>query len=687
LILALLTATIGLILPVASAHAAPRWSDGPIQKWTCATTNDVAAQTGYVVDDATGPPTVGQVYFIHVMVRMEGSGCASPGVNIKFSLPPATQPAIDGGHHIGCFYGNSDLSATGCPPALRAWPGDPSAYEVDDLGSPDGDAWWPLPASTTLEIDVPVVTTTALTAADLHAELSIRHDGDQAFVGYPFASVPVTVVNAVPSPAPPAAPPSVPPADPGVKGGFWPVAPTRVLDTRSASPAAAGGVIALHIAGDHGVPADATAAVLNVTATQPTDPGYLTVYPCGTPPPLASNVNYVAGQTVPNLVVVKIGDGGNVCINSSATAHVVADLSGYHKDGGAGFVQVEPRRLLDTRKTAMALAGGSTIAVPVRGNGIGDDAIGAALNITVTQPTAAGYLTAYPCGTAPPQASNLNFVAGESVANLAMLGLGSNGSVCLFSMVTTDVVVDITGYFTKSAGFGFTGITPTRLLDTRPGARLKPNETRTIPLTGFPNTASGIVLNVTAADPTDPGYLTVFPCGSAVPEASSVNYRAGQTVPNLVAVGVSNGAVCIHSYASTEVIVDVTGFYGTGSYLPIPVTPGPADIDVPTPPPTSSHTPLGPNIISGHTYDHNGKPLAGVNVDIYLAFCNQNCFVEIQSGADGSYQFRLDDGIYQVYATYPNGPDPANSINLRMIGTDANAFPVPPGHVVDFQIP
>jgi len=350
--------------------------------------------------------------------------------------------------------------------------------------------------------------------------------------------------------------------------GFSPVPPVRVLDTRSGAAIPAGGNVTIPVAGHNGVPADASAVVLNVTATAPTGAGYLTVYPCGSSAPEASNVNYDAGQTVPNLAVVKVGDGGNVCISTYAQAHIIADLSGYYAAGDVGFVAMFPARLKDTRQSTRVAAGG-TVSVPVAGVAMPSDAVGAVFNITVVDAAGGGYVTAYACDSPPPLASNLNYVKGQTVANLAMLGLGHGGSLCLFSLESVHVLVDITGYFQHGAGAGLTGLTPARILDTRAGTHLSAGETRTVALTGLPADAVGVVANVTATEPQDRGYFTVFPCGQSVPTASNVNYAKGGTVPNLVAVGVgSQKAICIFSYAAADAIVDITGFYGTGDWHP-----------------------------------------------------------------------------------------------------------------------
>jgi hypothetical protein len=308
--------------------------------------------------------------------------------------------------------------------------------------------------------------------------------------------------------------------------------------------------------------------VMNVTATAPTGAGYLTVYPCGSAAPQASNVNYNAGQTVPNLAVVKVGDGGSVCISTYAETHIIADLSGYYAPGDVGFVAMFPARLKDTRQSTPVAAGG-VVSVPVASVAMPGDAVAGVFNITVTGAKKDGFITAYACDSPRPLASNLNYVEGQTVANLTMLGLGHGGSLCLFSLQTVQLVVDITGYFQHGAGAGLTAIDPTRILDTRAGAHLNAGETRTVPLTGLPDNAVGVVANVTATATQAPGYFTVFPCGQNAPTASNVNFTEDDTVPNLVAVGVGpQKAICIYSFAAADAVVDVTGFFGSGDWQP-----------------------------------------------------------------------------------------------------------------------
>src|SRR5664279_3270504 len=148
---------------------------------------------------------------------------------------------------------------------------------------------------------------------------------------------------------------------PVAPGGFGSVAPLRVLDTRSGTgaPAAAvraGATVAVKVTGQGGVPATGVSAVvLNVTVTAPTAGGFITGYASGSPRPLASNLNFTAWQTVPNLVVAPVGADGDVVLynGSPGAVHLLADLSGYYLAGlpaaAGGFGWVAPLRVLDTR--------------------------------------------------------------------------------------------------------------------------------------------------------------------------------------------------------------------------------------------------------------------------------------------------------------------------------------------------
>ncbi|HEV2089338.1 MAG TPA: VCBS repeat-containing protein, partial [Cryptosporangiaceae bacterium] len=379
-------------------------------------------------------------------------------------------------------------------------------------------------------------------------------------------------------------------------GTYHPVPPQRVLDTRTGlgAPAArlgSGGSISLQITGAGGIPASGVSAVvLNVTVTEPTAVSFLTASPAGAPRPVASNLNYIPGQTVPNLVSVKVGQGGKIDLfNSAGTAHVLADVAGwYGTDSSAPdgrYTALTPARVLDTRSGVGAptakLGPASALGLQVTGRG-GVPASGVSaivLNVTATDPTAVSFLTAWPSGDARPVASNLNYVPGQTVANLVVVKVGAGGRIDLFNNAgATNVVADVAGWYGDSApsgGGAFTPLTPARILDTRaavgaPATRLGAAGTLGLQVAGRGGVpaagVSAVVLNVTVTEPSATSFLTAWPNGEVRPLASNLNYGPGQTVPNLVVVkvGASGKVDLFNNAGATHVVADVAGWYGPG---------------------------------------------------------------------------------------------------------------------------
>jgi hypothetical protein len=239
------------------------------------------------------------------------------------------------------------------------------------------------------------------------------------------------------------------------------VTPERVIDTRDPALVAvpgrlAGGTeLAFQLAGHAGLPADASAAVLNLTVTNPAAAGFVRAYPCGAEANV-SNINFDPGQTTANLAVTRLAPGGRVCFRSLVATDLVVDLAGWFAPAAAGsFEGLAPVRLFDTRSSELApLASGpaplpafSELAVSLHGfRGLPADAVAAVVNVTVTEPEAAGYVKVYPCGTSP-TVSNVNVVAGQTAANLAIATLPADGRLCFWSYVKTHLVVDLAGWF------------------------------------------------------------------------------------------------------------------------------------------------------------------------------------------------------------------------------------------------
>jgi hypothetical protein len=239
-----------------------------------------------------------------------------------------------------------------------------------------------------------------------------------------------------------------------------------------------------------------------------------------------------------------------------------------------------PNRILDSRFGVQGISGklgpGGTFDVPVTNiGGVPAQASGVTavvLNVTVTDPSAASFLTVYPTGVPRPTASNLNFGQGQTVPNLAIVKVGAFGKVSVYNCCGfTHVIFDVVGWYGGAGTDGtlFESLSPNRILDTRVGfgypGKLGHNGTAGIDVTagGVPEGVKAVVLNATATEATAAGYITVYPSNAAKPNASNLNFAPGQTVPNLVMVKVPpNGIVNVYNAAGqVHVIFDVVGYF------------------------------------------------------------------------------------------------------------------------------
>jgi hypothetical protein len=313
-------------------------------------------------------------------------------------------------------------------------------------------------------------------------------------------------------------------------------------------------------------------------------------YPTGEAFPLASNLNFMPGQTIPNLVVVKLGTDGKVTLknNSTGTVQLVADVAGYYLGGAASqpgtYVPLAPTRILDTRTgngaDTGAIPGGGSIDLQVAGRG-GVPSIGAGavvMNVTVTQPSWDGNVVAYPKGGDFPLASNLNFAPGQTIPNLVTVKLGSDGQVTLTnnSTGTVHLIADVAGYYlggTATEPGTFVSLAPNRILDTRTGTGaptgpIAGGGATSLQVAGVGNVpdagVGAVLMNVTVTQPSWDGNVVVFPTGDAVPLASNLNFALGQTIPNLVAAKLGlSGQVTLrnNSTGTVHLIADVAGYF------------------------------------------------------------------------------------------------------------------------------
>ncbi|MFK7920102.1 MAG: hypothetical protein AB8G14_18665 [Ilumatobacter sp.] len=368
------------------------------------------------------------------------------------------------------------------------------------------------------------------------------------------------------------------------------------------------GVYRLEVAGRSGIDADARAAALNVTVVAPEGRGYLSIFPCNgeTPtPPNASSLNFGDDtRVVANNVTAALDGDGDVCIFSNVEAHIVVDAAGYYTPD-SGYEAVVPQRFVDTRSNAQpadVVPGGvigvgnaaarDVLEIDVAGLGdVPDGAAAVVLNVAAVRADAQGFMTIYPCGNDRPNASSLNFSQGANVANGVVVGLSEgDGTVCIFTNVQTEIIVDVGGYY--PAGSGFVATEPARFLDTRTveGANTFDGEfqgagvvnagtgvTLDLDREGTSVGTESVALNVTAVRPRDAGaegfptsgFISVTPgecVEGAVPETSNLNVSRGDIVrANGVLVSLPvTGLVCVFTSLDADLVVDVSGYFGTG---------------------------------------------------------------------------------------------------------------------------
>ncbi|WP_197026195.1 sialate O-acetylesterase [Arthrobacter sp. 9MFCol3.1] len=357
--------------------------------------------------------------------------------------------------------------------------------------------------------------------------------------------------------------------------------PTRFLDTRIwPGRVAAGKSVTFRVAGVRGVPKSVSAVVVNLTVTSATSSGAITAYAAGTAKPGISNLNYVAGRTVSHLATVPLGTDGRMTLTntSSGSVHLIADVSAYFHAGTPSargvFSAVRPTRLLDTGSSSGAVAGGRAVSFAAGGTtGIPANASAVVLKITASGTKSLGYLTAYATGSPMPSTSNLNYSAGQTVSNVVVVPVGTDGKVTVAntSSGSAQIIADVTGYFLpgKPTQVGaLRALSPTRFLDTRvtsgPVAAGGSVTIHVRGVKGIPTTVAAVVVNLTVTESKSIGYLTAFASGSSTPNASNLSYQRGQAVANLAVVPVGpdgNVKITNTSSGSVQIIADVAGYF------------------------------------------------------------------------------------------------------------------------------
>lgn len=363
---------------------------------------------------------------------------------------------------------------------------------------------------------------------------------------------------------------------------FTGVRPVRVLDTRSgiglpqAGPVQPRGTITLDLSG--AVPVGTWAVALNLTGVAPTSSSYVTVWPAEEGRPTASSLNLAANEIRSNAVTVALGPSRQVNLyNHNGAINLVADLAGYYAPDGQAFYNTRsPQRLLDTRSGRGAIPAGGTITVDTSAALGSSNAKAVTVNLTVVNPTASTYLTAYPTGTTRPNASSINVARNTVTANQVTVAVGPDRDIRLYNNSgSAHVIVDLVGDYDTGFGHAFYPTVPTRLIDTRddPDGPLLGGYYYGWAMAESPSDPaaqiSALVFNATGTGGTAATYLSLFPSGSPVPTASTLNLNARQTASNQATVALGweyelgnyYGFNVYNNSGRVHVILDLAGYF------------------------------------------------------------------------------------------------------------------------------
>ncbi len=389
---------------------------------------------------------------------------------------------------------------------------------------------------------------------------------------------------------------------------FYPLPqPIRLLDTRAGqtgcdtpgapiTPGLDRIQLARRTCGSVTIPSNALAITGNITPV-PTSQGFVTLYPSNAALPPVANSNFVANQIVNNVFTVGLGQDGSFKVHVSTTTNVVIDVTGYYAPPGAGGLYFHPLpkpiRLLETRQ---GQPGCDTPGTPINGGftrtqqgrvtcdsvTIPNAAQALVGNATVVQPVAQGFLTLFPSNVSQPFVSSGNYAGNDIINTPFTVGLGVDGAFKIFVAQTTNIVVDVLGYYSQDAsdlngaGLLFYPLgSPVRLLDSRSGASAC--NTPGAPFTGgveYSQQARGtcggqtvaasalaVVGNVTTVNPVG-GFLTLWPSSVTRPFVATSNFTAGQTANRHFITGLgADGAFKIYASANTDLVIDLSGYF------------------------------------------------------------------------------------------------------------------------------
>ncbi|MGK0276277.1 MAG: hypothetical protein ACI9N0_002666 [Ilumatobacter sp.] len=350
-----------------------------------------------------------------------------------------------------------------------------------------------------------------------------------------------------------------------------PIAPARLLDTRfgtgGARRAAAGSTTRVAVSDHPAISATATSAVLNIVAVDPSATGYLQITPClnVAKADRTASVVFGKGHTIGNSMIAKLDKSGDVCVFSLVDTDIVIDATAWIGPAGNSGLNVSaPIRVVDSRNGVGLddlLVANKTTRISLAGI-VPDGSTAAAVNLTAVGASGPGFITAYPCSAKRPETASLNFDGQVVRGNNAIVALDSNESFCVYSPTTTDLVIDLTGYFAEQ-GLSFVPADPERVLDTRLGKTRAAGSTIGFKIPAAPDGAHPIAASmvITVVDHTAPGFVTAWSCGNRPLTAAVSAGDLGASANGAITELTEDGGSCLFSSGAATLVVDFSGWW------------------------------------------------------------------------------------------------------------------------------
>jgi subtilase family serine protease len=374
---------------------------------------------------------------------------------------------------------------------------------------------------------------------------------------------------------------------------FVPITPCRLVDTRNtpdgafAGPSITGGTsrnFTIPLDPACTIPSTAAAYSLNIAVIPAGPLGYVTLWPTGQTQPLAATLSSVDGRVRSNAAIVPAGTSGAVSVFASNTTDLVMDIDGYFTTATSAleFYPVTPCRVVDTRPAngptgplaGPSLSGNTSRSFPLTTGScnLPSTAQAYSLNLTAVPQVPLGYLTAWPTGQTQPGTANLSAPTGTVTSNAAIVPAGTSGSIDVYASNTTDLVIDVDGYFAPAGtgGLSLYNLPPCRVLDTRQVSDTQTSQPFTGELDeniqagacGVPVGAQAYVLNATVVPSMPLGYLTLWPQGSTQPLAATLSALDETVTSNLAIVPTTNGSISTYAANPTQLVLDIFGYFG-----------------------------------------------------------------------------------------------------------------------------